>query len=221
MFEVDLNKYPKDVLQLAIIALCYYAVDGENGRTVGDPVFEMVTEGRQSRQDKLCLQNPKIKRYSACGDLGHWVLKSIGCEDETLVNRSDDGGKTPWMDTKNLIMLDTSKYWQWWSSRGDKIPETGDIIIVSPPEHVLILESMNIDMNLGEDQTGEVTVYEYGKIHKKTLKAAGQKNTHQVKKIKKDIFIDNRKILGWLKMKEIKLTKPAQLPDDFKGTLEQ
>ncbi|MCC6644846.1 MAG: hypothetical protein IT374_04655, partial [Polyangiaceae bacterium] len=47
-------------LRAAAVEAARFACNGAAGRVLGDPVFELVTEGRN-----------RWKGYSACGDLAH------------------------------------------------------------------------------------------------------------------------------------------------------
>jgi len=60
-----------------------FACRSTMGRYQGDPVFEAVTEGRQHGS------------YSACGDLGHWLLFRLGVR-FPWVNRAEFRG---WVST--------------------------------------------------------------------------------------------------------------------------
>jgi hypothetical protein len=52
------RQYPNEkALRRTAVNIARFACDGDHGRVLGDPVFDMVTEGRA-----------KFRRYSACGD---------------------------------------------------------------------------------------------------------------------------------------------------------
>lgn len=80
----DLRHAAEDFLMMA--------AKDEHGRRQFDPLFEAVTERRQS------------KGYSACGDLGHWVLFRLGFR-FPWVNRAEHNG---WRVGKNLSLLCSS-----------------------------------------------------------------------------------------------------------------
>src|SRR6187402_1659302 len=64
--------------QEAVLALARYACGYEKGRSKDDPIYAMVTEGRDVGEFR--------KQYSSCGDLGHWILERLGVR-ERWVNR--------------------------------------------------------------------------------------------------------------------------------------
>ncbi|MDD5544399.1 MAG: peptidoglycan-binding domain-containing protein [Acidobacteriia bacterium] len=64
----------------------------EEGRRQFDPLFDAVTEKRQT------------KGYSACGDLGHWLLFRMGFR-FPWINRDEHRG---WLQARNLSLLCSS-----------------------------------------------------------------------------------------------------------------
>lgn len=96
-------------------AWCDYATNGAHGRTVDDPVYRWVTEGRDP--------GPK---YSSCGDLAHWLLARLGCRAPWLNRAELPGGWTVGLNVSRLV----------YSARPvSKIPEAdtvlclGDIVV--------------------------------------------------------------------------------------------
>jgi hypothetical protein len=119
-------------LRAAAVDAARFACNGAAGRVLGDPVFELVTEGRN-----------RWKGYSACGDLAHYVLRELGYRDERVLNRDDDGGEVPWKVGANLsrLVFGTGDAFVW--AKGTRRPKPGDILYVAPPEHVCVLEELD------------------------------------------------------------------------------
>ena len=94
------------IVRHAAVSIARWAVDNERGRSTGDPVHEWVTEGRRKqyedalrRRAQWALDMPA--GYSSCGDLPHFVAMLLGCRDEIVVNRGDDGGLVGWAVGRN------------------------------------------------------------------------------------------------------------------------
>lgn len=121
---------------------CEFAVNGHQGRLLSDPVYQHIVERRD--------QGPY---YSSCGDLGHWILWTLGCR-EGWVNRADNKGG--WRRGKNISLLAFNKY-----ARTNIDPtelETGDVCIIwSRPDttdaHVFVFDRFS---------EGEVYSWDFG-----------------------------------------------------------
>lgn len=106
-------------IRLAAVALAEYACNYEKGRDKLDPVYLEVTEGRDGPGPA------QRKRYSSCGDLGHWILYRLGCR-TTWVNRKE--APNGYRIGFNVTLL---------SSRGaipsgkDWIPPEGAILVIA------------------------------------------------------------------------------------------
>ena len=184
--SLPIRTYPtEDALRQAAVEIATFACDGDKGRVLGDSVFEMLTEGRA-----------KYKKYSACGDLAHYVLAQLGVRDEALVNRDSEGGTVPWKMGVNLsrIVYGSGTLFIW--ARPNLRPKPGDILYVSPPDHVCILESI--------DETAKtITVLEYGQWDAKTQKPSGKRRLAKFSADAKGMKVGARLLRGWLSIARI------------------
>jgi hypothetical protein len=109
------------------VALAAYATNDGRGRGLGDPVHELVTEGRRlANEQRRRHGSPEVPYYSCC-DLGHWLLSCLGCTDEAVVNRTDDGGHVPWLVSVNFSRLRGAKAFR--LARG-VVAQPGDILLI-------------------------------------------------------------------------------------------
>ncbi len=173
--------YPtEDALRAEAVRIARHACDGERGRVHGDPVFDAVTEGRQ-----------KWKGYSGCGDLAQHVLRELGFRDERLLNRDDDGGVVPWKIGANLSKLVFNPLGAFVWAAGDKRPKPGDILYMSKPEHVAVLEEL-------DERAGRIITYDYGQWDPSTGKAAGKRKVNTFTVDGRTLKIGKRTLHGWL-----------------------
>lgn len=188
-----------DDVRRAAIALGRFAVDGENGRKPLDPIHEHVTEGRRSAYERAAAKGSKMVPYSSCGDLAHWVLTMLGCRDERVVNRTDDGGKLSWAVGANISRLVGSP---WYVHYNGGLPEVGDIVHVASPDHVCAL--------LARGEVWETADYgcPYGKLHAFRLGFSGR------------LTLRGRKLQGWIDLARVPLRESAIVPDLFDGELD-
>ena len=173
--------YPtEDALRAEAVRIACYACDGDRGRVYGDPVFEAVTEGRQ-----------KWKGYSACGDLCQYVLRELGLRDERILNRDDDGGVVPWQIGKNLskLVFGSGSAFVW--AYGSRRPKPGDIVYLSKPEHVAVLEQL-------DESAGRIVTFNYGLWDAAAGKAAGGRRTSTFAVKGTSLAIGKRTLHGWL-----------------------
>lgn len=207
--EVDVT-----LLRAAGLALGDFATRGKKyGRVLGDPVFNMITEGRAGWPG-----------YYACGDLCHWYLHCLGVRDERLVNKDDDGGKKPWRVGRNLAMIAYGARYAWVTRRIalnrnalEGKPQSGDVVYVAErdsnrcviprTEHVCILGPRFAD--------DESYVFEYGQVEPMSGKPAGSMNRRYFVDDGKKLILGNREILGWLDLRLLKYEESAIVPDDF------
>ncbi len=182
--EPELSDIRKRAVELA-----RYACNGDEGRELGDPVFEEVTEGRA-----------RAKGYSACGDACHYVLSRLGLTDETIVNRNDDGGIKPWAMGANLsrLVYRTGKAFVW-ASMG-KRPKPGDILYIAMPEHVSVLGELDED-------AGSIATYDYGLVAPKTRKPAGKRCVSRFSIDNGKMRIGRRTLRGWVDIECLFLLK--------------
>jgi hypothetical protein len=167
-------------LRRAAVETARFACNGEAGRVLGDPVFEIVTEGRNH-----------WRGYSACGDLAHYVLRELGYRDEAVLNRNDDGGTVPWRIGKNLarLVFASGKAFIW--ARNDRRPEPGDILYVAPPEHVAVLESI-------DEAAGKIATFDYGQWDSKAQKPLGIRKVSRFAVKNGSLHVGSRVLRGWL-----------------------
>ncbi|MGE0327779.1 MAG: hypothetical protein AB7S68_36040 [Polyangiaceae bacterium] len=189
--------YPDEAaLRAEAVRIASYACDGDRGRVEGDPVFDSVTEGRQHN-----------KGYSACGDLPHYMLRELGIRDERLLNRDDDDGVIPWRMGKNLSRIVFSAggafVWAW----GKKRPKPGDVLYMSKPEHVAVLEEL-------DEAKGTIAVLEYGQFDKVRGKHLGIRHVKPFQVLKNTIKIGKCTLHGWLDLSKLKgLIVPRKEPE--------
>ncbi len=204
------------MVRRAALAIATYLCNGDEGTVVGEPLFEYVTEGRQSKQDELLLKRLVKYAYSACGDLVHVVLVFLGVRDEKLINRDMDGGEHPWVIGANLTKLQTHPAWNHFDGRsieeGGCWPNVGDPYMVCCDYHVAILEDLDFEL-------GVVTSLEYGLFNKSKGKAEGKRNTRKLFMEGTACMLqtDNHKrhIVGFLSLDQLDLSVSAIVPDTF------
>lgn len=167
-------------LRAAAVEAARFACNGAAGRVLGDPVFELVTEGRN-----------RWKGYSACDDLAHYVLRELGYRDERVLNRDDDGGEVPWKVGANLsrLVFGTGDAFVW--AKGTRRPKPGDILYVAPPEHVCVLEEL-------DEQRGRIATFDYGQRDEATNKPAGRRRESSFAARDGALHVGARVLRGWL-----------------------
>jgi hypothetical protein len=170
----------EDTLRAAAVDAARFACNGTAGRVLGDPVFELVTEGRNRWQG-----------YSACGDLAHYVLRELGYRDERVLNRDDDGGKVPWKVGANLsrLVFGSGDAFVW--AKGARRPKPGDVLYVAPPEHVCVLEHL-------DEERGCITTFDYGLWDHVTNKPAGHARESTFAASGGALRVGARVLRGWL-----------------------
>lgn len=162
----------------AAVAIAAEATNGDAGRWKGDPVFEHVTEGRQT----WWLVNGKRRDYSSCGDLPHETFFNLfgarAYQAPTLkefysrwMNRKEAyGWKVGW----NIVKLQlTGKAWRKFT-KGDFDPKRGDALLIGEygAEHVAIVESV--------DRTSSTYVtHDYGQFNAMLGKHGGKRCTRK------------------------------------------
>lgn len=182
-------------LRDAALALADYATDNGKGRDGGDPVHDMITEGRTAANEARRRAGFPDVVYFSCGDFAHWLLMCLGCIDERLVNRSDDGGKTPWKIGANLSRIVGSAAYVKASS--GSLPSPGDILFLSDRGgHVCVLRSWGQTLVVSDDY-GQP----YGKRRQRQLLRSGAR-----------WLIGGRPLDGWLDLDAVVFEGPAKLP---------
>lgn len=192
------------VLRAAAVALSRFAVNAPHGRVVGDPVHEWVTEGRRTqweiahaRGDAWAQKTP----YSSCGDQGHWLLMCLGVRDERYVNRSGDGGDTPWQIGVNISRLVSLPAYVSAKHANGRKPHPGDIMHVASPDHVNVLHVWN-------EASAEVETGDYGApyavLRKSLIIERGSV-----------MMIGQRVLMGWIDIEALSFDESALVPDAF------
>lgn len=208
---LDLRDQPIEVRRRAAIAIARFACGGDDGRVVGDPVFEVVTEGRQTRQDALMLTHPGTKPYSACTDLHSYVRNRLGCNVEKYINREDeDGGVQDWAIGGGPAFVQRSPGFMTARqalARGGHFL-AGDSVTLGDPWHVAILESLDLDL-------GSAVLLEYGGFNRKLGKAEGRRNIHPARMVGADLTIKGRLVTGIAPLEALPLDGVGIVPEDF------
>jgi hypothetical protein len=204
MIGVDLP-----TVRAAAVAIARWAVDDDRGRAIGDPVHEWVTEGRRSQYERALAAGAAWAQrmpagYSSCGDLAHWMLMLLGVRHERIVNRGDDGGLVGWAVGANLSRLTKSRWYVPASENG--LPEVGDILHVSAPEHVCVL--------LDQVSRDQWVTADYGQPH-------GQRRVCQLRDTATGLQVRGRMLVGWVSLGLVAtsggLEESALVPDSFQG----
>lgn len=188
--------------QIEVRPWIVFACRNIDGRYYCDPVFEAVTEGRQD------LPKHGSPHYSACGDLGHWLLYRLGCR-EPWLNRAEFQG---WRIGKNLSLLCAS-------AAGGMNPlakkplegelvTPGDILVVSAhntaQSHVMVVAAPSVLV------TGDIAVGEYGQWSSMVGRPSGRLSTHYMTST--PLAIAGRPIDSILHLADVPLTAlPADL----------
>lgn len=197
-----------DILRLAAVALGRFAVNGRAGRDVGDPIHDWVTENRRRENERRRLRGSPEVSYSSCGDLGNWLLMCLGCRDERLINRDWDGGVVPWKIGANVSTLARAPGYVHWIP-GVHFPSSlkpGDILhVCNEPgsDHISVLEVVDV-------QGGKQHSFEYGQPY-------ARERERKIEIIGSELFIDGRKLRGWIDLERLPLVTSAVVPSDFTG----
>ena len=195
-----------ELVHRASLSLAHYATDGDRGRLEGDPVFEAVTEGRQSSNTARRAKGSKEMAFSACAEMIHWGLANLGVADESLVNRDkDDWGQNPWKSQVAISRIFNHK-----AFTHNKPAPPGSPIFVTAAEHVAILESWNAD---------HITSFDYGQFNPKKGKFSGEKKVRALKKAGRGWTIGGRPYVGYLDLTKLRYMRFAEVPEDFEGGL--
>lgn len=198
-------------LRDAAVAIATWAVDGNRGRGLHDPVHEFVTEGRRAQYEKAlaakvpwALKMEKAGAYASCGDLAHALLMLLGVRDERVLNRGDEGGRLPWYAGPNISRLVRSPWYVSASENG--LPEPGDILHVSGPHHVSVLIA-----KLSPDQWTDAN---YGQPY-------GCMRVRPLRDVSGGLLVGGRKLAGWVSLGLLAtagaIVESAIVPDLFEG----
>jgi len=198
---IEGGKRSNDLVRFAAIALARYAVNDAEGRDLGDPVHEWVTEGRRARNEARKKKAGEPPDYSSCGDLAHWMLYCLGCRDDRI-NREEH---KKWRVQVNLSLLRESP---WYVRAGSPMsgPSLGDIILVANRDdgkdaHVAVLISI-------EDSKQWVTS-DYGQPY-------GRRRVCQIVDTPRGRVVRGKRLRGWVDLDRVPLELGALVPEDFR-----
>ena len=198
--HVDLKRVhlaDSDMVLRACVALAQYATMATE-RTLGDPVFDFVTEGRAV-----------WPKYSACGDLGQFVAWAIGCRDPKVVNRDHGMGDNHWDMGMNLskLIYGTGKLFTW--AKPGILPVPGCLLYVSMSEHVCVLEKWDA-------KTKQAITHDFGMWNYVSNHPAGKRTVHSVTQRADGKWrIGPRTLQGWLDFSKLPLTEVPLVPLAF------
>jgi hypothetical protein len=183
------------------VALATHAVNGTLGRSVGDPVHEEVTEGRR-RQWEVALRagaawaRSMSAGYYSCGDLAAWMLWRLGCRDESLVNRTNDGGVRAWVPGRNLTVIASSRAFT--AGRPPTVPQPGDILFLNQNGgHVCVLLEWDA-------ASGLCITADYGQPY-------GRRRSRRIGQRAGAWTLDGVTLRGWLDLDGVRFTAPVNL----------
>lgn len=217
----------RDAIVCTAEALCGFNV----GVVKGDPIFDYVTEGRQTSW----LVNGKRRHYSSCGDLPWAVLWLLAGDhryenevDRVLacVNRREAYG---YRTAKNIEYLHsrTGKAWTWYKpDRWSPSKLRGTALLVDDPEHVCIVEDAKDD--------GTITTFDYGQFFQREGRSSaehgGCRRRKKWHRIGNRIFVHGgtkpgRPVMGWLDLATVLANAhavtgdliPSVVPATFRG----
>jgi len=123
-------------------------------------------------------------------------LGELGVRDERIVNRDDDEGVVPWQIGKNLskIVFGSGSAFVW--AYGLRRPKPGDILYVSRPEHVCVLEEL-------DEAAGRIVTFDYGQWDYRKVKAAGKRITRPFAVEGRKFKVGKRTLHGWLDLSRL------------------
>lgn len=181
-----------DEMRRASAAIALWAVDGERGRAVGDPVHDWITEGRRAQYERALAAGAQWALdmpagYSSCGDLVHFVLWMLGCRDESVVNRDSDGGAVPWRVGANISRIVRSPWYvRFGVGASLEMPELGDPIHVRSPHHVAVL--------CDELDGSQWITADYGQPH-------GRRYVAQLRDVSTGVLVRGRPLEGYVSLR--------------------
>jgi len=204
----DHGQFDEQLLRKVIVENAKFACNGDIGRVEKDPIFEEVTEKRQT-----------FDAYSSCGDLIHWSLRRAGLRDEKILNRTDDDGKTPWQVCVNISRLDgpNVSFFHW---------KAGNPFDGQPGDMGMIGDGGETHVFIIADVTGDqVTSYDYGqffngkhggkKVVRTLVPQGGRIQLVSASKVSRPWIghLDTAKLLK--PYFDSNTIVPAEVPDDF------
>lgn len=190
----------EDVLREAAVWNAAWATNDGAGANLNDPRHEEVTEGRTKQYEdalraKQAWALAMKAGYSSCGDLLYWLLRKLGCRDEKILNRTDDGGKKDWQPGENTFLGPRASY----ALRPvTERPEPGDLMMNDNVHrgHMYVVRSI--------DEDGTMVTEDYGGPYGKRRTKKWAPGT-----------VDGQKILWVVNIAKLKYEESASVPDDF------
>lgn len=187
-----------------MLALAAYATNDGRGRGLGDPVHELVTEGRRKQSEERKAKGSKEVDYYSCCDLPHWAYACMGCTNEHLVNRTDDGGVIPWQVSVNLSRLRGAA--AFFVPRAGECAQPGDVMLINRAGgHACVVRSW--------DAAGRVVTDNYGGPY------AHRKEQQATPDGRGGWLLDGSPVMGWLDLDQVPLDGPARLPEAVEAAL--
>jgi hypothetical protein len=176
------------IVRAAIVSLAEYATRESIGRCKGDPVFEHVTEKRQS----CWVANGKVRCYSGCGDLVHFVFfNASGAYDYhdtpktrsalSWLNRTEAFGWKVGANVSKIVFGTPRGCWTMHRKGGSFLAKPGDAIVIGEggTEHTAIVRSF-------DPNTGTLVTLDYGQFFspapRKPADHGGKQITRTVRK---------------------------------------
>lgn len=165
------------------------------GGSVGDPLFEEVTQGRAD-----------AKGYSACGDLINFVLYRIGCRDPGIVNRAESQDGLKWHITENLgrPVSGAKRVGAWVPYKKGLLPRPGDLYLIGQwPDEI---QHMGVVLRAGPSSW---LTADYGGVNELGQQSSGigerAFDGTRLGKLR-------RRVQGWIDIDLIPKTAAARLP---------
>lgn len=152
------NQLDEEVLRGALHDLVLLACNGDEGRQEGDPLFELVTEERQSENSARRLRGSPEYPYSGCTDLvqfGLWSMLGAGTAPlgdlrkaaaRKVINREEAWGWRPQVAV-SLLRYSTGPHFQVYNhkSKAPFQPKLADVVLFGENggEHVSLVDSVS------------------------------------------------------------------------------
>lgn len=209
-----------ETIRSAAVSIARWMTNGSS-RSVGDPVHTYVTEGRMKQWVEARARGEAWAMkmaYSSCGDPVHTLFAMLGCRDEGIVNRTEDGGEHDWISGMNINYLTRSKVLR---HPGDGLPQPGDPVFVMNVHggHVCILEKIAPHPTAPPTRTmWRATTHDYGQ---------GNPVDAQQKEKDLEIKVDTmghttmtlggNPVMYWVDLSLLTLEESALVPDSFEG----
>lgn len=199
-----------ETLRVRAVQFLQLAGKDHLGRRQWDPMFEAVTEGRQG------------PRYSACADVGHWLLYRLGFRC-LWINRAEYAG---WADQVNLSRLCAKAASG--TNPAARLPvagdlvRAGDILVVEAHQpdrsHVLIVYGNGSDGTVVELTPGaHLKTCEYGQWDPRYARPGGKLSCHVVDVLAGKVMVGMRVLDSILDLDDLDSPDPELLgvPRDY------